>query len=141
MTTDKLTSAQKKRVSKALNEVPYARLLGIKLEQIESGRATLQMRVRKQLTQNHGVVHGGAMASLIDSATAFAIITLLTPEEKVTTVDLTISYMRPVTKGQVNCTAKVVRAGRRLFVVSAEVFDYRQKLVATALSTYIKISD
>ena len=139
MTNAKLTAAQKKRVAKALNEVPYARLLGIKLGQIESGSATLQMRVRKQLTQNHGVVHGGAMASLIDSATAFAIISLLTPEERVTTVDLTISYVRPVTKGTVYCTAKVVRAGRRLFVVSAEVFDERQKLVATALSTYIKI--
>ncbi len=139
MTTARLTAAQKKRVSKALGEVPYARLLGIKLEQIESGSATLQMRVRKQLTQNHGVVHGGAMASLIDSATAFAIISLLAPEEGVTTVDLTISYVRPVTNGTLRCTAKVLRAGRRLFVVSAEVFDSGQKLVATALSTYIKI--
>ncbi len=139
MINPRLTAAQKKRVSKALSEVPYARLLGIKLEQIESGSATLLMRVRKQLTQNHGVVHGGAMASLIDSATAFAIITLLAPEEKVTTVDLTISYVRPVMNGSVSCTAKVVRAGRRLFVVSAEVFDDGQKLVATALSTYIKI--
>ncbi len=139
MTTARLTAAQKKRVSKALGEVPYARLLGIKLEQIESGSATLQMRVRKQLTQNHGVVHGGAMASLIDSATAFAIISLLAPEEGVTTVDLTISYLRPVTNGTLRCTAKVLRAGRRLFVVSAEVFDSGQKLVATALSTYIKV--
>jgi acyl-CoA thioesterase len=139
MTTARLTAAQKKRVSKALGEVPYARLLGIKLEQIESGSATLQMRVRKQLTQNHGVVHGGAMASLIDSATAFAIISLLAPEEGVTTVDLTISYVRPVTNGTLRCTAKVLRAGRRLFVVSAEVFDSGQKLVATALSTYIKV--
>ncbi|HKO60558.1 MAG TPA: PaaI family thioesterase [Pyrinomonadaceae bacterium] len=139
MTNAKLTATQKKRVASALNEVPYARLLGIKLVGIESGTATLLMRVRKQLTQNHGVVHGGAMASLIDSATAFAIITLLTPEENVTTVDLTISYVRPVTKGTVSCTAKVVRPGRRLFVVSAEVFDEAQKLVATALSTYIKI--
>ena len=139
MTIAKLTAAQKKRVSKALSHVPYAQLLGIKLEQIESGTATLRMRVRNQLTQNHGVVHGGAVASLIDSATAFAIISLLSPEEKVTTVDLTISYVRPVTKGPVQCTAKVVRAGRRLFVVSADVFDERQKLVATALSTYIKI--
>ena len=139
MTNTKLTAAQIKRVSKALNDVPYAQLLGIRLEQIDSGSATLQMRVRKPLTQNHGVLHGGAIASLIDSATAFAIISLLTPEEKVTTVDLTISYLRPVTKGKLSCTAKVVRAGKRLIVVSAETFDAGQKLVATALSTYIKI--
>ena len=139
MTKPKLTAAQIKRISKALDDVPYAKLLGIKLAQIDSGTATLRMPVRKQLTQNHGVVHGGAMASLIDSATAFAIISLLELQEKVTTVDLTISYLRPVTKGQLNCAAKVVRSGRRLLVVSAEVFDDAQKLVATALSTYIRI--
>lgn len=139
MTTPKLTARQIKRISKALDDVPYAKLLGIKLAQIDPGTATLKMPVRKQLTQNHGVVHGGAMASLIDSATAFAIISLLESHEKVTTVDLTISYLRPVTKGNLHCAAKVVRSGRRLLVVSAEVFDDSQKLVATALSTYIKI--
>ena len=139
MTTPKLTATQIKRISKALDDVPYAKLLGIKLAQIDPGTATLKMPVRKQLTQNHGVVHGGAMASLIDSATAFAIISLLEPQEKVTTVDLTISYLRPVTKGNLHCAAKVVRPGKRLLVVSAEVFDDAQKLVATALSTYIRI--
>jgi uncharacterized protein (TIGR00369 family) len=139
MTKPKLTTAQVERISNALDSVPYAKLLGISLTQIDSGTATLKMPVRKQLTQNHGVVHGGAMASLIDSATAFAIISLLEPQEKVTTVDLTISYLRPVTKGTLNCAAKVVRSGRRLLVVSAEVFDDAQKLVATALSTYIRI--
>ena len=139
MTKPKLSGAQIKRISKALDDVPYAKLLGIKLLQIDSGAATLKMPVRKQLTQNNGVVHGGAIASLIDSATAFAIISLLEPQEKVTTVDRTISYLRPVTKGTLNCAAKVVRSGRRLLVVSAEVFDDAQKLVATALSTYIRI--
>jgi uncharacterized protein (TIGR00369 family) len=135
----KLTAAQTKRAYKALADVPYAGLLGIELENLAAGSATLRFRVRKKLTQNHGVVHGGAIASLIDSATAFAIITLLEPAEKVTTVDLTISYLRPVTNGRLICTAEVLRAGRRILVVSADVFDWEQKLVATALSTYIRV--
>jgi uncharacterized protein (TIGR00369 family) len=113
--------------------------LGIELDEISNGIATLGFDIRKELTQNHGVVHGGAIASLIDSATAFAIISLLAPKEKVTTVDLTISYLRPLTKGRVTAVAKVVRAGRRLFVVSADVRDSAGKLAATALSTYIKL--
>lgn len=139
MTDAKLTAAQIKRNQKALADVPYAKLLGIELEKIESGSATLGIRVRKRLTQNQGVVHGGAIASLIDTATAFAIITLLAPQEQVTTVDLTISYLRPVTNGRLTCTANVLRAGRRLLAVSADVLDSRQRLVATALSTYIKL--
>jgi uncharacterized protein (TIGR00369 family) len=134
-----LTAAQKRRIQKAVKSVPYAKLLGFELEEVSPGAATLGLKIRKDLMQNNGVVHGGAIASLIDTATAFAIIPLLTPEEKVTTVDLTISYLRPLTKGRVTTTARVVRAGRRLFVVSAEVKGEDGKLAATALSTYIKL--
>jgi len=139
MTGTRLTAAQTRRIQKAVDSVPYAQLLGIELEDISEGSATLGLDIRKDLTQNHGVVHGGAIASLIDTSMAFAIITLLAPREKVTTVDLTVSYLRPLTKGRVTAKAKVVRAGRRLFVVSAEVFADDGSLASTALSTYIKV--
>jgi acyl-CoA thioesterase len=137
--TKKMTAAQLRRIQKALDTVPFARLLGIELDAIDTGTATLGLTIRQELTQNHGVVHGGAIASLIDTATAFAIISLLAPRERVTTVDLTISYLRPLTVGRITAVAKVVRAGRRLFVVSAEVLDGDGKLTTTALSTYIKL--
>jgi acyl-CoA thioesterase len=139
MTGAKITAAQLRRIQKAIGTVPFARFLGIELDDISPGTATLGLTVRKELRQNHGVVHGGAIASLIDTATAFAIISLLAPKEKVTTVDLTISYLRPLTAGRITAVAKVVRGGRRLFVVSAEVFDENGKLATTALSTYIKL--
>jgi uncharacterized protein (TIGR00369 family) len=139
MSGPKLTPAQARRIRKAVDSVPYAHLLGIELDDVSDGTATLGLNIRKELTQNHGVVHGGAIASLIDTATAFAIISLLAPKEKVTTVDLTISYLRPLRNGRITAVAKVVRAGRRLFVVSAEVTGNDGKLAATALSTYIKL--
>lgn len=139
MTSANLTAAQMRRIQEALATVPYARLMGIELEEVGAGTATLALQVRKELTQNHGVVHGGAIASLIDTATAFAIISLLAPKEEVTTVDMAISYLQPVTGGRLKAAAKVVRAGRRLFVVSADVIDTQGKLAATALSTYIKL--
>jgi uncharacterized protein (TIGR00369 family) len=139
MTGSKITATQLRRIQKAIGTVPFARLLGIELDEISRGTATLGLTVRKELKQNHGVVHGGAIASLIDTATAFAILSLLDPREKVTTVDLTISYLRPLTEGRITAIAKVVRAGRRLFVVSAEVYDSAGKLTTTALSTYIKL--
>jgi uncharacterized protein (TIGR00369 family) len=139
MTVKKLTAAQTRRLQKAIASVPYAHLLGIELGHVSPGAATLGLDVRKELTQNHGVVHGGAIASLIDTAMAFAIISQLAPRERVTTVDLTISYLRPLTVGRINAVAKVVRAGRRIFVVSADVFGEDGKLAATALSTYIKL--
>jgi uncharacterized protein (TIGR00369 family) len=139
MKTGKLDPAHIERLSSALNSVPFAKLLGIELEEIDSGIATLAFDIKPELKQNHGVVHGGAIASLIDSATAFAIISLLPLEEHATTVDLTISYLRPLTEGRVRAVARVLRSGKRLIVVSAELLDERGTLAATALSTYIKI--
>lgn len=135
-----LTEAQRKRVERALDTVPFARLIGIQLEEVVAGRSVLTMAVRDELKQNHGVVHGGAIASLIDSAMAFAIIPLLAEKERTTTVDLTIHYLRPLTEGVAKSTARVVRAGRRVVVVSAEVVDHREQLVATAVSTYLRLT-
>ena len=139
MTGKKVTAAQARRLQKAIESVPYAHLLGIEVETVVAGSATLAFQVRKELKQNHGVVHGGAIASLIDTAMALAIISILAPKERVTTVDLTISYLRPLTAGRVTAVARVVRAGRRLITVSADVFSDDGKLASTALSTYTKL--
>lgn len=139
MTDGALPAERIQRLERAMEAVPYAQLLGIQLEKLAPGEATLTLPVRRELSQNHGVVHGGATASLIDSATAFAILTLLEPEERVTTVDLTISYLRPAREGHMRATARVLRQGRRLLTVSAEVTDTGGTLLATALSTYIKL--
>ena len=139
MKTGKLDPEQIKRIETALDSVPFAKLLGIELEELDTGTATLAFEIRPELKQNKGVVHGGAIASLIDSATAFAIISVLPLDEKATTVDLTISYLRALTKGRARATARVLRTGRRLIVVSADLHDEAGNLAATALSTYIKI--
>ena len=139
MTARKLTAAQLRRIEKAVETVPFARLLGIEVDSVDKGTATLGLTIRHELMQNNGVVHGGAVASLIDTATAFAILSHLTVRERISTVDLTISYLRPLTAGRVTASAKVVRAGRRVIVVSADVLDNEGRLAATALSTYIKL--
>jgi acyl-CoA thioesterase len=136
---DSLPAERLERIERAIDAVPYARLLGIQLEKVSPGEATLTLAIRPELSQNHGVVHGGAIASLIDTATAFAILTLLEPEERVTTVDLTISYLRPGFEGQLRATARVLRQGRRLLATSADVTDETGTLLATALSTYLKL--
>jgi uncharacterized protein (TIGR00369 family) len=135
-----LTEAQRQRVARALDTVPFAKLLGIQLDSVVPGHAVLSLPVRDDHKQNHGVVHGGAIASLIDSAMAFAIIPLLAEKERTTTVDLTIHYLRPLTEGVAKSAARVVRAGRRVIVVSAEVFDHKEQLVATAVSTYLRLT-
>lgn len=127
------------KAREGFGKVPYVQLLGMELVDISFGEARLRLKMRDELRQPYGVLHGGATASLIDTATAFAVISRLPEEERATTVDLTVHYLRPVSAGEIVCAAKVVRAGRRILTVSAEVFNEEGKLVATALSTYTKI--
>jgi uncharacterized protein (TIGR00369 family) len=135
-----LTDEQRARIADALARVPFAKLLGIKLDSVEPGLASLSLEIREDFKQNAGVVHGGVIAALIDSAMAFAIVPLLKPDETTTTVDLTISYLRPLRSGTAVATAKVLRAGGRLIVLSADLVDSEGNLAATALSTYTKLS-
>ena len=122
-----------------LDDVPFARLLGIEVESVEPGVAVLSMKMREDLKRNGGIAHGGAIATLIDSAMAFAIMPMLGENERSITVDLTIHYLRPVSEGSARATARVVRAGKRIITVSAELFDSNEKLAATAISTYLRV--
>jgi uncharacterized protein (TIGR00369 family) len=139
MNAEPLTPAHEERVRQALARVPYAQLLGLELEWVAAGIAVLALPLHPRLHQNSGVVHGGATASLIDSATAFAILTLLPEGERVTTIDLSITYLRPLIAGRAQATARVLRFGRRVISVTAEVQADNGSVAATALSTYLRL--
>ena len=135
-----LSAQELVRLREAFANVAYARLLGMEIVRLERGASVLSLEVRPELTRMEGIVHGGAIASLLDSASAFAVLSLLRPEEQTVTVDLTLHFLRPVTGGRIEARAKVLRAGRRVVTVSIEATDSAGKLVATALTTYLRSS-
>ncbi len=141
MSEDKLDDVRWDRIHEAFASVPYAKLIGLELGEMKPGEATLHLDIRDELKQNQGVAHGGAVASLIDTAAAFAVVTLLEPGERVTTTDLTIHYLRPITSGRLTATARIVRGGRRLFVLAVQVTNDHDVLVATAVTGYIKLQN
>jgi len=140
MNTSQLSERQRERIQTAVRNVPFGDLVGMKLESVGPGVASMSLTVRSELLQNNGVVHGGALATLIDSAAAFAVIPLLQDDETATTVDLTINYLRPLKNGAAQVSARVLREGSRLIVLSAEVSDEIGNLVATGLTTYIRLA-
>lgn len=134
-----ITPEQKKRAEDTLHGLPFAQLMGMRLVDIRHNEAVIKIEMRDDLRQPAGVLHGGVTATLIDTAMAFAVITRLEPGESTSTIDLTVHYLRPHFEGTFTCTAKVVRAGKRIFTVSADVVNERDKLIATAVSTYTKL--
>lgn len=139
MSEKTITEELKQKAAEMIKQVPFPAMLGFELVDLKFGEAVLKVKMREQLKQPYGIMHGGATASLIDTAMAFACVSCLEEGEKSTTVDLTVHYLRPHTDGEVFCTAKIQRAGKRVLTVSAEVVNEQGKLIATALSTYMKV--
>ena len=139
MSREDLDPRRLERARKAFHSVEYAKFLGLEMGEVGDGTASVYLDVRDELLQYHNVVHGGAIASLIDTASAFAVLTRIDLEDRVTTTDLTIHYLRPISSGRMTATAKIVRAGRRLVVLTVDVTNDSNALVATAVTTYLRL--
>jgi uncharacterized protein (TIGR00369 family) len=133
-----LTHAELGRLREAFARIAYAQLLGINFEDASRGAASFSLSARAELERFGGIMHGGALASLADTASAFAVISTLDEDEQTVTVDLTLHYLRPVTEGKLTAHARVLRAGRRVATASVEIFNESGALVVTALATYLK---
>jgi len=134
-----ITSEQRAFAENQLHNLSFAKLIGMQLVELKPDEAVISIEMRDDLRQPSGVLHGGVTATLIDTAMAFAVRTRLAIDEATATIDLTIHYLRPHLTGTFTCTARVVRAGKRIFTVSADVHNEEGKLIATGLSTYTKV--
>ena len=132
-----LDEAQLARLREIFGRIPYVRLLGMEFLGAARGEARVALELRDELTRNEGLMHGGAVASLMDTASAFAVMSLLEPGQSTVTIDLMIHFLRPVLRGRIEARARVLRAGRRIATLSIDVTDETGKLTATATTTYL----
>ena len=138
MNSRQLTAAHQKRLRQALEKVPFAKLLGLELESFEPGTAILALTIRAELRQNNDVVHGGAIASLIDTAAMVAAWADDSVPENMrgTTVSLSVTYLAPAEHEDIQATAQVLRRGRSLVYLDVEVQSVSGKSIARGLITY-----
>ena len=136
-----LNEAQLARLREIFGRIPYVRLLGMEFLGAERGEARVALELREELTRNEGLMHGGAIASLMDSASAFAVMSLLEPGQSTVTIDLMIHFLRPVLRGRIEARARVLRAGRRIATLSIDTTDDAGKLTATATTTYLILTE
>lgn len=118
--------------------IPFYSALGLKLQDIGNGKATFEIMVRKELTQN-GMIHGGVIASLIDSSCACAALSLIYPEGYITTIDLQVEYLKPISHGVIISTAKCIKSGKNIFFCKAKVWDGEGELISTGSSQLLRI--
>ncbi len=134
-----ITDEHRAYAANALHSLPFSKMIGMRLVDMQIDTAVIEMEMRDDLRQPSGVLHGGVTATLIDTTMAFAVRTRLPIDVATATIDLTVHYLRPHISGTFTCTAKVVRAGKRIFTVSADVVGEGGKLIATSISTYTRV--
>lgn len=112
--------------------------LGFRLVDWREGFAQIAVDLKDQHKNRQGGLHGGVTASLIDATTGFCGVYEPDPDKRRgnVTVSLNVNFVGRAKGTTLTCTAKLIRAGRRIYFASAEVHDEHANLVASAEAVY-----
>jgi uncharacterized protein (TIGR00369 family) len=133
---DSETEARWKRFARG-DDVVFPALLGLCVEDVRVDYCRMRMPYRPELEQRAGLVHGGAIASLLDSVVVPAVGAAYGPDTRYSTVDMHVQYISAVVKQDIVAEGWVVRRGRTVvFCESEAVNALTGKLVAKSVLTY-----
>jgi uncharacterized protein (TIGR00369 family) len=124
------------RLRKRLASSPALQWLRPTLEELELDACVLKLAYRPELTNGSGAVHGGVLATLADTAVAFALSTNFDGKMGFATSDMTIHFLRRA-KSDVFARAHILKKGRRVNVGEVDVVDADQRPVARVLTTFL----
>ena len=129
MTVDVVRAAIANRTPSGLGA-----LLGMSTEIVEQGRVVFTFRASDQFANPFGTVHGGILATVLDSAMGMAALTAAADGATTTTLGLELKFVRPVATdaGVLRAEGVVVHAGRRVVTAEGRLVDSAERLLATA---------
>jgi len=117
---------------------PMARLIGFRMTVAEPGRIVMELEGREDLENTIGLLHGATAAALLDSAMGCAISTRLEAGQGAVTLDLKLTYLRPlsVRSGTIAAEGKVMKLGRQTSYTEGFVRDGKGNLAVHATATF-----
>ena len=115
---------------------PFERLLNMEISEAADGKAVLRMPFLIDYAQGAGLMHGGALVSLADTAVVMAIKSIIAPQSHFATIALDARYLAPVKQGVVTAEARVVKRDGRLLEGEATVYDEGGRAVLSFRSTF-----
>ena len=116
---------------------PVINLVGISLAEVDAGRVVMNLTPAEYHYNPLGTMHGGILATLLDSVMGCAVHTTLPKGRGYTSLEIKVNYVRAVTNasGELSAEGKIVHGGRRSAVAEARVVDAKGRLCATASTT------
>ena len=127
-------------VKSSFNQQTIMALIGAELTRVEPGIIEITLPYRADLAQQHGYLHAGIVTTIADSACGYAAYSLMPPNSEVLSVEFKVNLLRPAKGETFSAVAEVVKSGKTLTVVRADVFaidEGRRDLIATMLGTMI----
>ena len=115
-------------------------LLGIEIVDMEADGAAVELEADDRHVNAHGTVHGGAIATLIDTAMGAAVRREDTGDEAPVTIEMKVTYLRPAKPGRLRAEGAIRRRGNRIVVAEADVFDADGEAVAHGIGTFTSVS-
>lgn len=138
---DALNPSFAQEVERSFARQAIMNLIGARLSLIEPGVIEITLPYRADLTQQHGFLHAGVVTTIADSACGYAAYSLMPAGSEVLSVEFKVNLLRPAQGESFIARAEVIKAGRTLTVVRADVFGIagngKRKLVATMQATMI----
>lgn len=122
-----------------VNTSPFPQHLHMRLISIEMDRARVDLQVDECHFQLFGIVHGGALSTLIDTATFWSAFLRLPEDAGMVNIDLKLNYLKPVSSGLLSTEGRCIRSGRTISYAEAGVRDGDGELVAHGTSTLMTL--
>ena len=123
----------------SVRDAPYPNLIGLTIAALDIDSCRIELSLGKRHMQPFGIVHGGVLATLIDTATFWAGFLRLPEDAGLVNVDLKLNYLKAVTGGPLRAEGRCLRAGRQISYAEASVFDAANELVAHGTSTLMAL--
>lgn len=120
---------------KIVNTSPFPEHMSMKLVSIAFDRACVELRTARCHLQPYGIVHGGVVATLIDTSTFWSAFMRIPEDAGLVNVDLKLNYLKPVEKGLLRAEGKAMRSGKSISYAESKVFDDHGGLIAHGTST------
>jgi uncharacterized protein (TIGR00369 family) len=118
----------------------FRELLGIEVVSAEEGMARLMLQAEERHLNPGGTVHGGAIATLLDTAMGTAVATTTGGGEIPVTVEMKVNYLEPGQQGLLAATARIHKRGRRFTVLEADVVQEESgEVIAYATGTFTTV--
>ena len=128
-------------VKREVNFCPYFSLLSMEIRGLSWGESLLAILVQEKHFQPFGLVHGGVFASLIDAAAFWAVYTQVPEDLGMTTVELKLNYLAPLSTGRMIARGKSLRVGKTLCLGEASIVNEEGSLLAHGTSTMMILKD